>query len=295
MQKTIKPQTGDNHKIFGLIHQKQHNFDDARWQPDDKIRQYEVLTLLHQKDLDQRQLRFNAEQKQQAKCLKSLRKHVHNNQELLTAALNCDIQRNKNILQNHQNLQRMYQRKPSHVIAEKMDQRTFTMRKELDLLLHKKKQLSQKYEQSLMELAKIQNRMKFEDVLDLKERALHTKLTVALKNSETRLRPIRTINGSYKKILESLKYDSVYFDPTIKALYEDLSEQTQIIETSIGTGSLALKHLEELNKEFQGLERKTRVEQQEHLKDNLDYRKTIKKTKEIVYQLVRRDVGDIIY
>lgn len=291
MRKTVQPKTGETHKIFGLYYQKQHKFDDSKWQPTDKIDQYDVITLLYQKDLEFRQVRFNAENKKRIKCLNNTRHYVENSKALLKAAIQGDVQRNKNMFKNHRILQRLYQNKRAFEIAEKMDQRTFTMRKELDRLIHKKRQLSEKYQIHIMELAKIQNRIKYEDVLESKDRALYRKMSKELKNSETRMRPIRKIQETYGHILVTLKHDAVYFDSTIRALHDDLKEQNEFIETTVLMGGPALQYLEKLNREFDDLDRNTRFEQQEQMNDILAYRKMISGITDNTFSLVRRDVS----
>lgn len=88
--------------------------------------------------------------KKKLRTLKALNKEVRLDREHLKVAVIGDSQRKKNILQNHKDLQRLYQHMPCHLIIENIDQRTFVKRKELDRLLDKKKKISQKYETELV-------------------------------------------------------------------------------------------------------------------------------------------------
>lgn len=88
--------------------------------------------------------------KKKLRTIKALNKEVRLDRENLKVAVVGDRQRKKNILQNHKDLQRLYQHMPSHLIIENIDQRTFVKRKELDRLLDKKKKISKKYETELV-------------------------------------------------------------------------------------------------------------------------------------------------
>lgn len=89
-------------------------------------------------------------------------------------------------------------------IVERINDRTFNKRKQLDLLKDRKEKLTKRYEQRLLEVAALQDRIKYQDTLEPKERILSKEVEADLKNSETRTRTIMTVNRAYKKIINIL-------------------------------------------------------------------------------------------
>lgn len=55
-----------------------------------------------------------------------------------------------------------------------------------------------------MEFARLQDRMKYTDVRENKDNVIAAKIRLDLKNSETRMKAIKTINKAYKKIITSM-------------------------------------------------------------------------------------------
>lgn len=97
-------------------------------------------------------MKESAERKKEYEKLTNLRKDIKDGRAKLKIGLYGDVQRTKNVLQNHKDLQRLYQNMPASVIVENMDQRTFVKRKELDRLVCKKKQLTEKYEEIIVSI-----------------------------------------------------------------------------------------------------------------------------------------------
>lgn len=168
--------------------------------------------LLIEKDQNLTNLKGIADSRKQIKKLRTLRREVKDVRDKLKVALNGDIQRTKNILQNHKELQRLYTHMPPGMIIDNMDQRTFVKRKELDRLLYRKRQLSKEYKTKLMKFAKAQDRIRFMDVFDLKEDDMGKRLRMELKNSETRMRAIKTISRAYKKIISIMMHVSIHME-----------------------------------------------------------------------------------
>lgn len=103
-----------------------------------------------EKDQKLAALARSAETKKRLRTIQSIRKENSKDRETLKMAIYGDTQRTKNILQNHKDLQRLFQHMPSHMIIENMDQRTFVKRKELDRLVCKRNQLTAKYQYELV-------------------------------------------------------------------------------------------------------------------------------------------------
>lgn len=88
--------------------------------------------------------------KRRLRQIKQLRSEVKDDRDALKNAVHGNSQRTKNILQNHKDLQRLFQTMPNHMIIENMDHRTFVKRKELDRLISKRNQMTLKYQTELV-------------------------------------------------------------------------------------------------------------------------------------------------
>lgn len=113
---------------------------------------------------------------------------------------------------------------------------------------------------------------------------------VELKNSETRRRAIRQINNTYKKVINQLLHDSLYYQPVLEALQADCKEQDTLVDQTNNIGGPAIKNTKELEWSLKGLEQTTRREEMERT-EIIDKNKDIlKQHPRIVKELVRRDV-----
>lgn len=101
-----------------------------------------------------------------------------------------------------------------------------------------------------MEMSKLQNRIKYSDVAEIHDEEQSKILRMELKSSETRMRAVGAIKGAYKKIINTMMHDSIYFDPVLSALEEDLIEQNDFIKKTISMGGPALKNLHILSAEY---------------------------------------------
>lgn len=111
-----------------------------------------------------------------------------------------------------------------------------------------------------------------------------------LKNSETRIRAIRKINSTYKKVINQLLHDSLYYQPVLDALQADWGEQTTLVNQTYNIGNPAIKSTKELERSLKQLEKRTRKEEMERT-EVIDKNKDIlKEHPRVVKELVRRDV-----
>lgn len=111
-----------------------------------------------------------------------------------------------------------------------------------------------------------------------------------LKNSETRIRAIRKINSTYKKVINQLLHDSLYYQPVLDALQADYKEQTTLVEQTYNIGNPAIKSTKDLERSLKRLEKRTRKDEMERT-EVIDRNKGIlKEHPRIVKELVRRDV-----
>lgn len=120
-----------------------------------------------------------------------------------------------------------------------------------------------------MDFSRLQDRIKYVDVFELKHDLLSKKINVELKNSGTRMRALRSINRAYRntinnlmhvrsilhyffKLLSELVYqDSLYFEPALSALRDDIAEQQDFIDTTMRLGLPALENLDLLKNNYE--------------------------------------------
>ena len=101
-----------------------------------------------------------------------------------------------------------------------------------------------------LEASEIQDILKYRNVFEGPDEIMAKKIRMELKNSETRLRAIKTIGRAYTKIIDTMMHDSLYFEPVLTALQDDINEQSGFIENTIKMGLPALDNLEKLTDEF---------------------------------------------
>lgn len=81
-----------------------------------------------------------------------MKKEVKDKHELLHSLLKGDIQRTKNVLQDHPLYQRTYQNKQSYEVLQQLTYQAFQKRKKLDLYLNERRDLMKQYEEDLVKL-----------------------------------------------------------------------------------------------------------------------------------------------
>ena len=141
-----------------------------------------------------------------------------------------------------------------------------------------------------MEVATKQETIRYYDVNKFKEEIETKKLLVDLKSSETRRRAIRKINNTYKKVINQLLHDSLYYQPVLDALQADWGEQTTLVQQTYNIGNPAIKSTKELERSLKRLEKRTRKEEIERTEIIDKNRDILKQHPRIVKELVRRDV-----
>lgn len=123
------------------------------WNPESVLTQYSCMVSVLEK--------HHQFQKHEKKTLyNKLRKKSHRLRQeckdgktkLKTALYDSNTKQLRNLLINHRDMQRLYQRMPSHLVVENIDQRTFVMKKERDRLRSRLNQLTSKYNEKLVRL-----------------------------------------------------------------------------------------------------------------------------------------------
>ena len=141
-----------------------------------------------------------------------------------------------------------------------------------------------------MEVAFKQEMIRYYDVKEFKEEKDTKRLLVELKNSETRSRAVQKINATYKKIIDELLSNSLYYQPVLGALNCDWNEQTMLVRQTYEIGFPAIQNVKKLEKDLKKLHKVSKKEENQRLLKIAEYGKIVKKQPKIVKELVRRDV-----
>lgn len=79
-----------------------------------------------------------------------MKKEVKDKRETLKIIQKGDLQRTKNVLQDHPKYQRAFQGKQSYEVLEELENRVFFTRQKLDLYLGERSSLMKQYEDKLV-------------------------------------------------------------------------------------------------------------------------------------------------
>lgn len=285
----IQPVSGKNHAIFGQRLYKQHKISDAKWTADDKITQYDCIASVYEKHHElekvKQQQDFNAKLEkfnEQTKTVTELRATLKN----LEAG---DIQRIRNIFCDDPEQQLMFSDMTSTEIMDCCEHRLFLKRKLLDRMTGEKKQLQHQYEQMLLDLAKLQDRVKYKDGDLLPDELVARRLRVELENSNTRQKAYDGMNKDCIEFIKTLSHDALYYKNIMDSLYSDVKEQEQIIEATIQLGKPALINVERFKKEFSEMEAKIDGDTRKRLATLAGYKRKLTENEQRLRSLIRKD------
>jgi hypothetical protein len=242
---------------------------------------------------------------------KRLKKELKDEQEKLVLLLHGDRQRTKNILRHNQSYQRMFYKKQSYEVLDDMEYQAFLKRKQFDLNMDGLKALMGQYERDLvsepfgqhdetshhftthllqMEVAVKQEMIRYYDIKEFKQERDTKRIFVELKNTETRSRAVRKVSAMYKKVIDQLLRDSIYYEPVLGALKADWDEQTMLVNQTFNIGFPAIQNVKKLKKELMKLHKTSRQEETTRFADITKYRQVLKENPKKVKEIVRRDV-----
>lgn len=285
----VQPKSGKNHAIFGSQFYKHHKISDAKWRADDKITQYDCIASVYQKHHDLEKVRqqseFNAKVEkyaEQSKTVESLRATLKNLQA-------GDIQRIRNIFCDDPEQQLMFSEMSSAEIMDCVEHRLFEKRKALDRLTGEKKRLRHLYEQKLLDLAKLQDRVRYKDGVELPDELLARRLRVELENSNTRLKAYDGLNKDCIEFVATLSHDSLYYKNILDSLHSDVVEQAEIIDSTIRLGKPALANMDRFKKEFNELEAKIDRDARKRLATLSEYKRKLTENEQKLRSLIRKD------
>lgn len=131
----IKHLQGQTHALFDHVYMKNHGIDEKRWTLDDIIDNYtrisSALKLRHEYEM----LRKKATRRNVVDKLQLLRKENREGRRELRLVLNDSFAQKISLcLTDHKDMKRLFANIPIHEMTDRINQRTFLMRKERDRL-----------------------------------------------------------------------------------------------------------------------------------------------------------------
>lgn len=106
--------------------------------------------------------------------------------------------------------------------------------------------------------AVLENRIKYQNEFVLDEELKSCVFLKKIENSNVRLKAIKTINNTYKKIIQVLNHDQIFYEPILRSLDDDMEDQSNFIKHILYLGKPAIAKFRELNNEYKHLEEKAR-------------------------------------
>ncbi|KAH8243935.1 hypothetical protein KR032_011572 [Drosophila birchii] len=247
------------HGFFGMSYVHQHVMVDDRWTPNSLTEQFKGMSDLLTRRLVFRNHESKANRQKYFRENKRLKLQCRDGRtKLQNVLVNDNTHKIRNFLINHKDMQRLYQKMPIHLVVDNINQRTFVMRKERDRLEFRLEQLKQQYKEQLLRRALLENRIKYQNEFILDEELKSRVFLKKIENSNVRLKAIKTINNTYKKMIQVLVHDEIFYEPILRSLSSDMDDQTNFIKHILYLGMPAIAKFKELNDEFRSLEEKSR-------------------------------------
>ncbi|XP_014097124.1 uveal autoantigen with coiled-coil domains and ankyrin repeats [Bactrocera oleae] len=272
--KPVHPRAVRTHGFFGVSFVRQHMVIDDRWTPTSLTEQFKGMADLLSKRLVFKKLEAAANHKRYIRENRNLKRQCRDGRTKLSNVLYGDnTKKIRNFLINHKDMQRLYQKMPVELVVDNINQRTFVMRKERDRLKFRLDQLKNVYKEKLLERAVLQNRIKYENEFVLEEELKSRVFRKKIENSNVRLKAIKTINGTYRKMIQVLRHDGIFYEPILRSLSQDIEDQSNFIKHILYLGMPAIAKFKELSEEYRQMEDKSRKSMQTKLQMMSQYRK----------------------
>ena len=239
-----------HHGFFGKTFVKQHMMFDKRWTPDSLTEEFSKMGALLHKHAQFHSLEKNVGDKKLVKTSHSLTKQCRDGRSVLNRLRAGGSQEVRNLLKDHRDMQRLYRNMPIHTVWENIDQRTFLLRKERDRLQYRLEKRKEFYEKLLLERASLENRIKYTNEFKLDEEYQIKGLQIKVENTNVRLKAVQAINATYKKIIQILRHDEIFYEPILNSLDKDIEDQSSFIKHILFLGTPALVRFKELSEEY---------------------------------------------
>ncbi|KAL3275136.1 hypothetical protein HHI36_019905 [Cryptolaemus montrouzieri] len=268
---------------------KLHGMTSAKWTTKDKITQYKGLINLYLRDSAILKTDTNVTKRRQAKELKQLQKQIETNRGVLDNAVRGDKQQLRNTLAEHREMQLAYQNHQPRKVIDAIHQINFNKRKELDKLEFRMKQKSDKLIDLKLELAVLEDRLKYVNPNDFpieKQSAIVTgKVQDAILKKEAAL----AIRQTFIQIIDIMKKDALYFDAILATMKGDAEAQGACMINATKLGQLATEYLDDRRNEYKTLEKAVKRDMLARKQDLMTMQKKITNFATNIKQLLRRD------
>nr|AAX33649.1 Dbuz\CG14609c-PA [Drosophila buzzatii] len=247
------------HGLFGMSFASQHLMVDQKWTPQSLTDQFAGMSNLLTRRIIYKRHETKANRLRLIKQSKHLKTECFDGRIKLKNVSSADnLHKIRNYLNDHIDMQRLYRQMPVHLIVDNINQRSFVLRKERDRLEFRLGQVKHKYKTLLRERCKLENLMRYEHYFVLEEEKASRILMKKIDNSNVRLKAIRNINTTYKKMIQVLLQDEIFYEPILRSLDDDMVDQALLIKHILYLGMPAIAKYKELNRDFQALEEKAR-------------------------------------
>lgn len=246
----IQPKSGEKHVIFGKKYKQMHQLADHHWTADDKIEQYNAIVSVYEKSHILQNEEKLVQDKLKADHMKEQTKQLLAHRKVLHETKYGKVQVVKNLFKNHKDLQRVYPSKPLDSIIYALDLRIYNKRKYLDRLLYERAKISDLYKTKLMEISELQDRIEYQDFLQLPDNARANQLALEIQNAKIRINTIETLNKCSMDFIKMAMNDSLYFSPILNTIQEDADEQEDILNRTLKLGGPAIENLKKLKEYF---------------------------------------------
>nr|AAX33651.1 Dbuz\CG14609e-PA [Drosophila buzzatii] len=265
--KPVRPRDPNAHGLLSYGNVSQHLVIDDTWTPSSIVEQYTHLNSLlvvrniynkFEKEANKKRIRDKAA---------DLKEECRDGRiKLKKISVGNNAHEIRNILNNHRSMQRLYQKLPIDQVADNIDQSTFVLRKERDRLRSRLEQLKRKLFQLQVDRSDIENRIKYENEFVLEEEIKSRILQKKLDSSTVRFRAIKSINITYKKMVQVLTDDEIFYEPILSSLDNDILDQSKMIKFIIDLGLPVIDRFKQLKTEFHRLEERSQADFQSKIK-----------------------------
>nr|AAX33648.1 Dbuz\CG14609b-PA [Drosophila buzzatii] len=296
--KPVHPRAIRFHGLFAESLVRQHFIVDDRWSPDSLCCQFSGMTDFLARYAIFKRHEIRANRQRAVKESKLLKLQCRNGGAKLRNIVTINNTNEvRNLLIAYKDMQRLYQKMPIHLVSDNINQRTFVMRKERDRLAYRLSQLKDVYRQKLKHRSMLENRIKYQNEYVQEEEVKSRDFMKKIDNSQVRLKAIKTINIAYKKMVQVLSNDAIFYEPILRSLDGDMEDQANFIKHILYLGMPAIAKFKELNLEYRQLEYKSRknIQKQQSMLESLQTKtsntndlfkrqKTIRKVGEVIIQ-----------
>ncbi|XP_048488685.1 uncharacterized protein LOC125491238 [Plutella xylostella] len=240
-----------------------HGMQDENWVIKDKISQYRGLIKLYERDRKIHEGDLQKQKRRYSRDIRQLRKDISSKREELGVATQGDKQFLRNAFQEHRRLQLMYMNSNASKVLESIHQENFNRRKQLDRITYTKKIKMERFRMMQLEAAELRDRLLYEIAGKLPSEKKEQAVANYVQKANIKKNAALAIKVMYKKILDILKKDSIYFGVVLDALKLDCRAQGKCLMGATEMGQLAMEYLDDRKFEYNKLEKQIKMNMKE--------------------------------